>query len=333
MQVDFILPNKGTIDGISEFIYSLVSEMEAKGIDACVRGLLPRRGTDIVNVQWESTTYDRYLVKRLSSVLKNKKRKVIVELHEVSQNMILPEATLDGIIFHSPEQRDFFCQLFFQDPSTLDHTVISCGRKRFDLPSREELRKEMNIPLDKKILFTGGFVVGKGIELLLRRLLPKMNDDEMLILHIASNIFSEEALEQIYISYKNLERKYQKNLKIISNTLKYVDIHKYAKLSDVNFVYLKQTVDTPNGQSGMALDLVSYGTPTLLPDQRRFRCCETTNVFFENNHPDTFSETLLSLLRGEIKTEKVPEDYKDEKFDIAKVAERHIDYYGKLCNI
>lgn len=155
-----------------------------------------------------------------------------------------------------------------------------------NLPSKQELKKEFELPLDKAIVtYTGALMLNKGIEYLLDAILKVLAQNKNVFFVVGG--FPVEAVAD-FVKRNGLEN----DVRII-NPLEYFEIARILKASDIGI----DPKDSSTRQaSGKILNYMAAGLPVVCFDRQNNRAyLEEGGEYAKEISADSLAESILAL--------------------------------------
>lgn len=211
-------------------------------------------------------------------------------------------SALDGCVLHHVNQLELLTQQGFETPWMYD--LIPHPALYFERQDKADLRNKYNLPNDKKILGTAGFISGTGkrLPLLVKILLSNLGDDEFLYLTTAfwkSSRLSSDKESTIKQTVEEMGM--EDNFRIDTEFVDPKTLNEKMQCCDLLFSWNTSTPETYGSQSGIAMDMMA-ASKTIVKNVPHYAAAkETENVEIGRSHPKKFAEDVLQLLRNDTK--------------------------------
>jgi len=243
------------------------------------------------------------------------------------------EKRIDRVIVHSQHASDALTKYFTQFPKEKIHLVPHGDTDflyRADC-TKEEARKKLNLPVDKKlILFFGQLKKVKGVDVLLKafvKVREAIPDSNLVIAGQPWKMETNE-LEEI-ISSNGLEKDCTLNLKFIPNEL----VPYYYKAADIVVLPYRKIYS-----SSVMTRSLDYGAAIITSDLDTFKRIivhgENGLLFQSENHTD-LAEKIIYLLQNPSLAETLKSNAKktsEEKFSWKAIGKQMNEIYRTTLN-
>ena len=247
-----------------------------------------REDVDIISIQYESGLLPQNQLAYLLEEFKFKP--VIVTAHNI---LGLPGfySLIDGMILHSKDQ-------VLEVGEPWDYIIVPHPALVFKKLDKNKIRKELNLPLDKKIIGTAGFIVGTGKELplIVKEMIQKLKSDEFLYLTTSfwkGGDFGHK--KQIL----DLVKKYGKedNFRIDTDFVEDEEFNKRLQACDLLFAW--NNLNMVGSQSGVAADMYGSYTKLIVRDSPHYSFIGSQDKVLKGNpRGDLFVDDVLNALRN-----------------------------------
>jgi hypothetical protein len=245
------------------------------------------KDADIISIQYEPGCTPPDLIKYILS--NNKLKTIVITVHH-SRNIKSLYNAVEGFIFHSKDQVDSY---------PYDYKVIPHPALVYPKEDKEELREEFDLPLDKKIIGTAGFITGAGKNLpsTVREIVKRLNDDEFLYLCTSMWKGGDRGrLDEIMTEVKRLGKESQ--FKIETEFLEPKELNRRLQACDLLYNWCAVGPNEINSQSGMASDMYGSGVKMIVKDCGHYSYIASRNkVLVGRVNPEEFAEDVINALR------------------------------------
>ena len=227
-----------------------------------------------------------------------------VTVHHTNGLINMMGGHFDGFILHSESQKvPLKAQL---DDKTQDvlwgsYRMIPHPALVYKKLDKKKIRKELGLPLDKKILGTAGFIFGTGkrLPIMVDTILRNIKDDEFLYLITSfwkgGDMGREEQIRNIV---KELGK--ENNFRMDTNFLSSEEFNKKLQACDLLFSWNVTDGKTYGSNSGVAMDEISSYTKTIVKDVPHYdTALRIEGVLSARGNPTSFAEDVLNALRNE----------------------------------
>lgn len=296
---------------------------------------------DIVHFQhWQF--YANLMYCFILPIVKIRGKKIIITVHNVTPHTTdLPSVFLDKklnkIIFpyanhfivHNKRNIDKFLKLYKIDEnkiSIIPHGTMMPYQKIKNI-SKEDARKHLNIPPNKKVILFFGYMWNyKGLDVLLKSLkIVQENMNNVVLLLAGQPLRDWEKYEKI-IKEQELDDCIIKALKYIPDS----ETEYYFSSADlVALPYYEHPFDTHGGVGALAL---SFNKPMIVTDVGGLpEYVIDERVISHSNNVEDFSQKIISVLKDETLLKKLSKDSEELSKELSwnKIADTTIEAYNK----
>lgn len=218
---------------------------------------------------------------------------------------------IDKVVVHEHYFRNILCSDYFYSEDKIN--VIHIGIDKLDkIKDKERLKKELNIPENKKVLLFFGFLAGyKGVEMLIDAF-NKLDQDEYFLLICGGKPKRVEENKEYNDWFDKINKKILKNKEIkMTGFVPETEVIKYFSAADLLIIPYLQMLSS----SGPMSIGISYGLPFIVSEV--FSDVWGDEVCFELN-----SDSLAS------KIEKFFGKEREEIFKILQIARNERNWSG-----
>jgi len=211
---------------------------------------------------------------------------VLIAHHNAYVNQFYP--MLDGIIFHSENQiqGEPWCYKVIKHPAVV-----------YPEKGKDKMRKKYDLPKDKKIIGTMGFIAGTGKKLpaLVKELLKNMKDDEFLYLITSfwkgGDFGNAETINEI-VKDLGKEKQFRMDNEFVEEEI----LNEKMQACDLLFSW--NNSEGPGGTSGAGMDMLGARRKVIVKDVPHYE--EVSNiegVEIGRKSQEDFAEDVLKLIR------------------------------------
>lgn len=259
---------------------------------------------DVVNIQYEP---GMMRPNNLNSLLQSFSVPVILTGHHtLGLQPFYP--MIDGVIIHDDSQ-------ITEENKPWDYKVIPHPALVYPKKDKKKIRKQLGLPLDKKIIGTMGFICGTGktLPLSVEKILKEIKDDEFLYLITSFWKGGDMGrLKQVMDVVKSLGK--QDNFRIDTNFMTDEDLLN-SKMQACDLMYCwnnnapSNTAQSGGSQSGSAADIYGARVKMLVKDVPHFSFIgKQDKVEVGSCDLDEFIKNLFYILRfGDLTDVQDPE--------------------------
>jgi glycosyltransferase involved in cell wall biosynthesis len=269
-------------------------------------------------------------------------KKCVVSVHNITPHTsdlptVLLDKFLNKIIFpfadffvvHNNRNKKRLLELYKVDEnkiSVITHGAITPYQKIKDIP-KENARKLLKIPTDKKVILFFGYMWGyKGLDVLLRSLKSIKDELDDAALLIAGQPLNDWKKYEEIIKENKLENYVIKVLKYIPDS----ETEYYFSSADlVVLPYHEHTFDTHGGVGALAL---SFKKPIIVTDVGGLpEYVKDKKAISAPDNPHELAQKIIFVLNDETLLKKLSEDSEElsEELSWDKIADKTIDVYNK----
>jgi len=243
---------------------------------------------NVINIQYEPGMLPPNKVMRLMN--KYKEPIIMTAHHTLNLEQFYP--MVDGVILHDEGQ------IVGEKP--WDYCIIPHPALVFPKKDKKKLRKKYNLPQDKKIVGTMGFICGTGklLPYTVEEILKNLNDDEFLYLITSFWKGGDMGrLDEIKKVVKSLGK--EDNFRIDTDFIVDEELLN-EKMQCCNLLYAWNNVGkgSPGSQSGSAADMYGSRVKLIVKDCPHYSFIGNQDkVVVGREHPSEFAEDVINLLR------------------------------------
>ena len=217
----------------------------------------PLNKPDVINIQYESGMLPP---QQLNHLIQKHPEPIVVTAHHMG---LLPQfyPLLDGVVVHSKDQ------LETEEP--WNYTVIPHPALIFPKKDKEELRVRYNLPTDKKILGTAGFIAGTGKKLpeIVELMLKKLKKDEFLYLTTSfwkgGDFGFADRIDKVV---KELGK--EDNFRMDTDFVSEEELNEKLQCCDLLFAW--NNMDGAGSNSGMSQDMAASHVKTIVKKSHHY---------------------------------------------------------------
>jgi len=286
---------------------------DVKDVKAYLFAERARNNPNIISLQYEPGLMSPQL---LNVLIQRYHQPIVVTAHHIGQ---LPSFyhMLDGIVFHSKTQ-------ILGDP--WNYRIITHPAMVFKEKGKENMRKKYDLPLDKKIIGTAGFIAGTGKDLpnMVKHILKNLNEDEFLYCITSYWKGGDFGFEE---SIRNTVKKLGKenNFRMDTDFVSEETLNEKMQACDLLFTWNVST--TPGGSSGVAMDMIGSRRKVIVKDAPHYASAASIEgVEVGRQDQKDFAEDVLKLLReGDLNNVPDPTPYSWEN-----LIHEYVDYFKEI---
>jgi hypothetical protein len=245
---------------------------------------------DIISVQYEPGMLKP---QELSQMLQRFTQPIVVTAHHtLGLNQLYP--MLDGVVLHSEDQ-------ITGDDKPWDYKIIPHPSLVFPKKDKEKLRKKYNLPTDKKIVGTMGFICGTGKALpdIVYNILKKLKDDEFL--YLITSFWKGGDMgryKQVLDTVRKLGK--EDNFRIDADYVDEEILNEKMQCCDLLFAWNQTEHNAPGSQSGSAADMYGARVKLIVKDSPHYSFIGNQDkVIVGRSGLDEFVEDVINTLRNE----------------------------------
>jgi len=306
----------GTRCGINTYATRLNKYLnKVKGVESMIFAERIRNSPDVISIQYESGLMPPQF---LNGLIQKYSQPIVITAHHMGLlNQFYP--MIDGFVLHSKSQIEGL-----EEP--WDYKVIPHPALIFPEKGKEKMRKKYNLPKDKKIIGTAGFIAGTGKNLpkMVYNILKDLKDDEFLYCITSfwkgGDFGFEEQIEKIV---KELGK--EDNFRIDSDFVTDEILNEKMQACDLLFAWNKMT--DPGSTSGIAMDMIGARRKVIVKDSPHYSFAGSIKgVEIGNSDQTKFAEDALKLLRsGKLDNTPDPEPYSWET-----LVNDYVEYFKEI---
>jgi hypothetical protein len=251
----------------------------------------PKKGTDLINIQYEPGLMPPQL---LMKIINKYMQPVIITVHHIGY---LPQlfGELEGFVFHNVDQ--------FEDTGSepLSFAIIPHPALVFEDKNKEELREKFNLPKDKKILGTSGFITGTGKNLpeSVKQILIRLKDDEFLYLTTAfwkgGDMGRKDAIMEV-VRELGKEDQFRLDTDFVSAE----ELNEKMQACDLLYAWCVVGPNAKGSQSGIAADMYGSRTKMIVKNSAHYSFIgEQDKVLVGSEGVIDFADDVVKALREE----------------------------------
>jgi len=275
--------------GIYTYTCRLEKALKKKGIKTEVFYNRPLNDFDIISLQYEPG-----IIKpnKMMGFLQSYSQPIVVTAHHIGY---LPQIyhMIDGIVFHDESQ--------FKGTEPWNYTIIPHPAIVYPKKNKSRLRKKYDLPQDKLIVGTAGFITGTGknLPLIVEEILKRLNKDEFLYLITAYWKAGDMGRER---EIKRVVKKLGKedNFRIDTEFVDEKTLNEKMQCCDLLFAWNMTTPNHYGSQSGIASDMYGSWTKLIVKDTPHYNFIKKQEgVLVGRIKPNEFAEDVIKALRSE----------------------------------
>ena len=245
-----------------------------------------REKVDVISLQYEPGLMPP---NKLNYLLNKYSEPIIVTAHHIGylENYY---AILDGVVLHSKDQ---------VENKPWDYIIIPHPALVYQKKDKDELREKFNLPKDKKIVGTAGFITGTGknLPLTVREILKRLNKDEFLYLITAfwkGGDFGR--LKEIMTEVKRLGRENQ--FRIDTDFVSDETLNEKMQACDLLYAWNITGPNDKGSQSGIAADMYGSRTKLIVKNSAHYSFIgQQEKVLVGRENPSDFAKDVVKALR------------------------------------
>ena len=274
-----------------------------------------RKNTDIICIQYEPGLLPpdklKYLVDKYIDPM-------AVTVHHIGYLKQLYN-TLDGFIFHSNDQ---------VEDKPWDYIIIPHPALVFKNKDKMKMREKYDLPKDKKILGTAGFIAGTGknLPITVRAILDKLKKDEYL--YLITSFWKGGDLGHKHDIMKQVEETGKKDqFRMDTDFISEEDLNEKLQACDLLWTWCAVGPNDIGSQSGIAADMYGARRKLIVKKSAHYSFIgEQDNVVTGNPDPNKFADDALKLLR----TGKLDDVQDPEWLSWNEKAKDYLDYFQQV---
>jgi len=274
----------------------------------------PMNKPDIINIQYESGMLQP---QQLQSIIQKNPESIVVTVHHMG---FLPNfyPLIDGMVLHSKNQ--------IEGEEPWNYTVIPHPALVYPEKSKEDMREKYDLPKDKKILGTAGFIAGTGKRLpeIVNLMLKKLKDDEFLYLITSFWKGGDFGFtEQIMKSVKELGKENQ--FRIDTEFVSEEELNEKMQCCDLLFAW--NNMDGKGSNSGIGMDMIGSRRKVIVKDSPHYGFVGSIeNVEVGRPKMEDFVKDTFKLFRkGDLTKVANPEPYSWET-----LTKKYVEYFLEI---
>ena len=309
--------------GIYTYARRLEKALRKKGVNAKTFWRKPPKDVDIINFQYEIGLWGGD-VNRVIYQLQQYPEILIGTIHN-SLGLEMIGTQIDGFLVHDD------IQISSYDVGWGTYAVIPHPAIYFRKRNKEKLRKKLNLPADKKIVGTAGFIAGTGkrLPVIVREILRRLKEDEFLYLATSffkSDILSTNRLSEIQREVKKLGK--EDNFRVDTEFVDDKTLNEKMQACDLLFTWNATPPDFTFSQSGIASDMYASHTKLIVKDIPHYRFIGSQEKVLKGRlEPSQFAEDVVNALRDDDVLKDIP-DGKWLSWD--NQVEKYIEFYKEF---
>lgn len=274
-----------------------------------------RNKPDVISIQYEPGLIQP---NQLQSLIQKYPQPIVVTAHHMG---LLPQfyPLIDGIVLHSENQIKGY-----EEPWS--YKVIPHPALVFKDKDTKKLREKYELPVDKKIIGTMGFIAGTGKQLpqLITHFLKNLKDDEFL--YFATSFwkggdfgFQEQILNEVKKQGK------EKQFRIDSDFVSEETLNEKMQCCDLLFGWNK--FDHPGSNSGIGMDMIGSRRKVIVKDSPHYGFVgNLDNVEIGRPGAEDFVKDVFKVLRDK-DLKKVPDP---TPYSWETLIEEYLDYFHEI---
>jgi len=274
-----------------------------------------RNGPDLISVQYEPGLMPP---QNLQKLIQKYPQPIVITSHHMG---VLPQfyPLVDGIVIHDKSQL-----IGLDEPwsyKVIPHPAIVFPRK-----DKKKLREKYNIPQDKKVVGTMGFIAGTGKKLpdIVRYLLKELEKDEFLYFATSFWKGGDFGFSDIIRSeVKKLGKEDQ--FRLDTDFLSEEELNEKMQLCDLLFAWNK--LDRPGSNSGIAMDMMGSRTKLIVRDSPHYSYpASLKGVEAGSRDMDKFARDVFNVLRNK-DLSKTPNP---DKYSWDNKVKEYLEYFNEI---
>lgn len=268
---------------------------EKVNVEAYMFARSPKKNTDVISVQYEPGLMPivpmgdgRLSLKQL--IDENIEPMIIVTAHHINGLSQVYDA-VDGIVLHSETQTDI---------KPWDYGVVEHPSLVFPNKDKKELREKYDLPQDKKILGTAGFIAGTGknLPMSVRSILEKLNKDEFL--YLTTSFWKGGDMghkHDILKEVKKTGKEYQ--FRMDTDFVTAEKLNEKLQACDLLWTWCAVGPNDTGSQSGIAADMYGARRKLIVKDSAHYSFIgEQDKVEVGRADPKDFAKDVVNVLRN-----------------------------------
>jgi len=310
------LGQRGGINTYSQRVCKYLNEIKNVNAFIFVDKIRKSQNVDLINIQYEpGCTPPQVLQKFLNKYTEP----IVITVHHTG---MVPQfyPMLDGLIFHSQNQ-------IVGEP--WEYTIIPHPALVFPEKGKEKMRKKYNLPKDKKIIGTMGFIAGTGKQLprMVEEILKKMKDDEFLYCITSfwkGGDFGDSEKVNNIVKSLGKENQFRIDLDFISEE----ELNEKMQCCDLLFSW--NDSNQPGGNSGAAMDMIGARRKVIVKNVPHYQeALKIEGVLKGREDQKEFAEDVLNALRNE-NLDDVPDP---EPYSWESLIKKQLDYFKEVADL
>lgn len=288
----------GAAGGVGEYSGRLSDAFnKIRGVE-CVEFIeVPPKEFDVMLLQYEPAICPQSLIERY---LKTYTQPIVITAHH-SKGLDELYNVINGFVFHSKSQ-------ITTEP--FNYTIIPHPSLVFENLNKKDVRRELGLPLDKKIVGTAGFVYGAGKNLptSVKEILKRLNDDEFL--YLTTSVWKGGdggRISDIKTEVKRLGKEDQ--FRMDTDYVSPKDLNKRLQACDLLYSWSAPGPNQSGCQSGIAADMYGSRRKLIVQNTPRYDfIANQDKVEVGSKDAKGFAKDLVKVLReGNLKDVQDPE--------------------------
>lgn len=257
-------------------------------VNAYMFDIKAQKDTDLINVQYEPGLMPP---QKFQNMLNTYIEPIVVTVHHIGYLQQGFYNSLDGFIFHSNDQ---------VDNKPWDYDVIEHPSLVFPEKDKMEMRKKYNLPKDKKILGTAGFIAGTGknLPITVSEILKKLKKDEFL--YLTTSFWKGGDMGHKHDIMKEVEKtgkqdQFRMDTEFVSPEV----LNEKLQACDLLWTWCAVGPNEKGSQSGIAADMYGSRRKLIVKDSAHYSFIGSQNkVEIGRPEPKNFAKDTLNLLRN-----------------------------------
>jgi len=256
-------------------------------VDAYIFDAKAKKNTDLICIQYEPGLMPP---QKLAHLLGEYIDPVVTTVHHIGYLESFYNS-LDGFIFHSEDQ---------VENKPWDYAVIEHPSLVFKNKDKMELRKKYDLPTDKKILGTAGFIMGTGknLPITVGEILKHLNKDEFL--YLTTSFWKAGDMGRKYDIVKEVKKLGKEDqFRIDTDFVSAETLNEKLQACDLLWTWCAVGPNDVGSQSGIAADMYGARRKLIVKDSAHYSFIGSQEgVEVGRPNPKDFAKDVVDVLRN-----------------------------------
>lgn len=261
---------------------------EKVDVDAYMFDEKARKDTDLICIQYEPGLMPP---QKLQNLLDRYIEPMVITVHHIGYLQQGFYNLLDGFIFHSNDQ---------VENKPWDYTVIEHPALVFPEKGKDNMKKKYNLPIDKKVLGTAGFIAGTGknLPITVREILSRLEKDEFL--YLTTSFWKGGDFGNKYDIMKEVEKtgkedQFRMDTEFVSSEV----LNEKLQACDLLWTWCSVGPNDVGSQSGIAADMYGARRKLIVKESAHYSFIgRQDKVEIGRPDPKDFAIDVLGVLRN-----------------------------------